>query len=77
MNQSELAKKAGIARSIMSELETGKRMYSIKTMFKVMLALDVCPSVILGDVVKDEQRAQERKKIKRRIHAPIRPQSNE
>ncbi|HII4398332.1 TPA: helix-turn-helix domain-containing protein [Clostridium perfringens] len=47
ISQSELAKSTGLSKSYISELESGKKICSLKTLFNIGESLDVCPLVLI------------------------------
>ena len=48
LTQQELAKRAGISKSYLSQIETGKRQGTVETLKAIALALDVPPDVLMG-----------------------------
>ena len=49
LSQAELAKRAGVPQSAISEIETGKRKPRIDTIQKLAMALGVSVSELLGE----------------------------
>lgn len=47
ISQSELAKSTGLSKSYISELESGKKNCSLKTLFNIGESLGVCPLVLI------------------------------
>ncbi|MEI8174310.1 MAG: helix-turn-helix domain-containing protein [Deltaproteobacteria bacterium] len=48
LTQQELAGRAGISKSYLSQIETGKRQGTVETLRAIALALDVPPDVLIG-----------------------------
>ncbi len=44
----DLAGRAGISKSYLSQIETGKRQGTVETLKAIALALDVPPDVLMG-----------------------------
>lgn len=59
MKQIELAKKAGISNTYLSDIEGGRTMPSLKTLIKISEALQVSANIFLANnYVKTEQKNQ-------------------
>ena len=56
-SQTELALRADVDRNYISLIELGRNSPSVRTLFKLCEALDVAPSVLLGDVERRVRRS--------------------
>jgi len=61
MSQMDLALEAGISQGFLAMIETGRKVPTIMTIFKLAKALKVRPSAIMED--GDENREQKKKEI--------------
>ena len=61
MSQMDLALEAGISQGFLAMIETGRKVPTIMTIFKLAKALKVRPSAIMED--GDETREQKKKEI--------------
>lgn len=43
----ELAKKTGLSKSYLSEIESGKKICSLKTLYKIGKTLNICPILLI------------------------------
>ena len=43
----ELAKKTGLSKSYLSEIENGKKLCSLQTLYKIGNSLNICPILLI------------------------------
>lgn len=55
MTQRELAQRAGLSKSTISQLETGLGVASIRTIHLLARALDLPPSALLREAIKHDE----------------------
>lgn len=55
MTQRELAQRAGLSMSAISQLETGLGVASIRTIHLLARALDLPPSALLREAIKQDE----------------------
>lgn len=59
MSQMDLAEEAGISQGFLAMIETGRKVPTITTIFKLAKALNVRPSALLEDGDRDREQQKE------------------